>query len=178
MNEERLWKPALIGGVILGILSSLPLVNCLCCAWVIGGGVIAAYLYVRDSRMPVTLGRGVSLGLLTGLIGAVVIGLFSIPLQMLTTSGSSFVEQIRESMNQFPNVPPETRRLAEELSGHAGLIYAFGIIFMLGFCCLFGMVGGAIGVALFEKRKPGDGDTGPTAYQPPDTIIPPPPPVE
>ena len=175
MNEERLFKPALIGGVLLGILSSLPLVNCLCCLWVIAGGILAAHLYVKHSRLSVTLGRGVALGLLTGFIGTLVIALFSIPLQMLMSSGSSFAEQIRQSMNQIPNVPPETRQMFESLSAHAGILYAFGFIFMLGFCCLFGMVGGAIGVAIFEKRKPGSGEA-PT-YQPPENILPPPPPA-
>ena len=174
MNEERLFKPALIGGILLGILSSLPLVNCLCCVWVIAGGILAAHLYVKQSPISVTLGRGVSLGLLTGVIGALVIALFSIPLQMLMSPGSGLIDQVRQSMNQIPNVPPETRQVFEALSANAGIIYAFGFIFMLGFCCLFGMAGGAIGVALFEKRKPGSGDT--PAYQPPETILPPPPP--
>jgi hypothetical protein len=176
MNEERLFKPALTGGVLLGILSSLPLVNCLCCVWVIAGGILAAHLYVRQSSVSVTLGRGVSLGLLTGFIGALVIALFSIPLQMLVSPGSGLVEQMRQSIHQFPNVPPETRRMFEDLSAHAGIIYAFGFIFMLGFCCLFGMAGGAIGVAIFEKRRPGGSDA-PPSYHPPEVLPPPPPPA-
>jgi hypothetical protein len=177
MHEERLFKPALIGGVLLGILSSLPLVNCLCCVWVIAGGILAAHLYVKQSPVSVTLGRGVSLGLLTGCIGTLVIALFSIPLQMLMTPGGGLVEQIRQSMNQLPNVPAETRQLFEELSTHAGIIYAFGFIFMLGFCSLFGMVGGAIGVALFEKRKSGNSDAPTPPYHPPEVVPPPPPPA-
>jgi hypothetical protein len=176
MNEERLFKPALIGGILLGILSSLPLVNCLCCVWVIAGGILAAHLYVKQSPISVTLGRGVSLGLLTGCIGTFVIALFSIPLQMLMSPGSGLLDQVRQSMNQIPNVPPETRQVFESLSAHAGIIYVFGFIFMLGFCCLFGMAGGAIGVALFEKRKPGSGDA--PSYEPPENIPPPPPPTE
>ncbi len=176
MNEERMLKPALIGGVILGILSSLPVVNCLCCFWVIAGGVIAAYLFVKDSSVCVTLGRGVALGLLTGFIGAIVMALFSIPLQMLLNPGAGMIEQMRQSMGQIPNIPPETRRMLEGLYAHGGILYVAGLIFMFGFCCLFGMAGGAIGVAIFEKRKPGD-TTPPPSYQPPpDTVAPPPPP--
>ena len=65
MNEDSMLKPALVGGVLLGILSALPLINyfnCICCAWVILGSVVAARLYVKDSSVPVTLGRGVALG--------------------------------------------------------------------------------------------------------------------
>ena len=156
MNEERMLKPALIGAVLLGVLSSLPLVNCFCCLWVIGGGVLAAYLYVKDSPVPVSLGRGVMLGLLTGVFGAIVISLFAVPLQMLMNPGIGFVEQMQKSMDQFPNVPPESRQMFQTMAAHRGVIYAIGLIFMLGFCSLFGMVGGAVGVALFEKRKPGN----------------------
>lgn len=52
MNQEGMLKPALTGGVLLGILSALPFVsafNCLCCAWVIGGGMLAAHLFVSSS---------------------------------------------------------------------------------------------------------------------------------
>jgi hypothetical protein len=173
MNEERMLKPALIGGVALGVLSSLPVANCLCCFWVIAGGVLAAYLYVKDAQVPVRLGRGVALGLLTGLIGAIVMAVFSIPLHMLLSPGVGMLEQLRESMGQVPNMPPETRRMMEELFAHGSIFYVLSLIFTLCFCSLFGMAGGAIGVAIFEKRKPGA--AAPPSYQPPADGTPPPP---
>jgi hypothetical protein len=42
--QERL-QPALWGGVFIGVLSALPLVNlgnCCCCLWVLVGGGLAA----------------------------------------------------------------------------------------------------------------------------------------
>jgi len=175
MNEERLLKPALIGGVLLGILSSLPLFNCLCCVWMIGGGVLAAYLFVKDSPAPVTLGRGVTLGLLTGCLGTIVMALFFVPLHMLLNPGVTIMEQMRQSMNQLPNVPPETRQLLATLEERSGIIYAIGFIFMLIVSCLFSMAGGAIGVAIFEKRN---SRNVPPSYQPPINIPPPPPPPD
>ena len=47
--------------------------NIACCILVVGGGFLAAYLYMKDappSAKP-PLGDGLKLGLLTGLIGAV-----------------------------------------------------------------------------------------------------------
>src|SRR5262245_31621605 len=44
-------RPALTGGVFLGLLSSLPFVsagNCICCMWIIGGGAIATALLARQ----------------------------------------------------------------------------------------------------------------------------------
>ena len=178
MNEEgRMLKPALVGGVVLGILSSLPVIsifNCVCCAWVVAGGLLAAFLYVKASPRLVTLGRAVPLGLLTGIIGTVISGLFLIPLHFLT-GGAGILEQLQQAMTQMPNVPPETRRMLESLASREGagtLIYAFGFIFMLLVFCLFAMAGSAIGVALFEKRKPGSPAVDSPPYQPPD---PPPP---
>jgi hypothetical protein len=180
MNEERMLKPALIGGVLLGILSSLPIINlfnCVCCAWVIGGGALAAYLYVKDSPVPVTLGRGVALGLAAGLIGTIVSALFSIPLYLLMNrAGMGVVEQIRQALDQISNVPPETREMFRTLSARGSMdvfFFLFGLLFMLVVYCLFAMLGGAIGVALFEKRKPGATPMDVSLYQPPKNLPPP-----
>jgi hypothetical protein len=184
MNEENMLKPALIGGVLLGILSALPLVNyfnCICCAWVILGSVVAARLYVKDSSVPVTLGRGVAVGLLTGLIGTVVFALFSIPL-LLMSSRSGVMEQLKQTIEQMPNIPPETREAIKSFAsqGNIGTIfYVVGFFFMLGVNCLVAMIGGAIGVAIFEKRKSSDAaPEPPRAPQPPADLPPPPPPAD
>jgi hypothetical protein len=141
--------------------------------------VLAAYLYVKDSPLPVKLGRGVALGLLTGIIGAIVHALFSVPIQILMSGGMGFSERMRESMNQFANLPPEFRAVMENLASHGGLVYAMNDIIMLFIGCVFGMAGGAIGVAIFEKRKPGAPtiDIAPNVppYEPPSSVPPPPP---
>ena len=52
-------QPALLGGLVLGVLSGLPLVNmgnACCCLWVIAGGVIAAYLLQQRQSVPITSG--------------------------------------------------------------------------------------------------------------------------
>ncbi|MBN1568151.1 MAG: hypothetical protein JXA73_09905 [Acidobacteria bacterium] len=183
MNESRMLKPALIGGIALGVLSSLPLINlfnCFCCAWVIAGGVIAARLYVKDSPAPVSLGGGVVIGLLTGAIGTLISALFSIPLHLMTGRGGlSAMEQMKEAMDRLPNVPAETREMIESLASRGDInsaLLIFGFIFMLVLYCIFGMVGGTIGVAIFEKRKPGSAPPQFPSYQPPPDIPPPPPP--
>lgn len=167
-------KPALIGGVLLGILSSLPLLsllNCFCCAWIIGGGLLAAYLYVKDSPLPASMGSGVLVGLFAGIIGAVVSALFSIPLNFLIRGGGTdFAEPVRQALERIPELSPEIREALQSALAQGGLSIAailFYLFSTLVICCLFAMLGGAIGVALFEKRKPGDTPTNPTSYQPP-----------
>src|SRR2546423_15711672 len=71
MNDKM--KPALIGGVVLGILSAIPFVNLpnlCCCAWAIAGGILAAHLYIKASPAPVRPGDGAVLGVLAGGVGA------------------------------------------------------------------------------------------------------------
>ena len=164
MKEESLIRPALIGGVLLGIFSSLPLIglfNCVCCAWVIGGGLLAAHLYVKESPVPVTLGRGVTLGLVTGVIGTLASALFEIPLYLLMNrSGANLMDTLRERIDNFPGIPPETRDLLQKMWNQpdtVALIVVFGFLFMLVLYCLFAVLGATIGVALFEKRKTGAG---------------------
>jgi hypothetical protein len=178
MNIEKMLKPALIGGVLLGVLSSLPIINlfnCVCCAWIIGGGLLAAYLYVKESPIPVSLGNGVVLGLLAGIVGAIVSALFSLPMHfLLNRGGMDLAEQLRQAMDRVPNMSPETRQALQAMfsRGDMGFVFlAFSMIFSLVISCLFAMLGGAIGVALFEKRKRGgaqpDQTSYPTSYNPP-----------
>ncbi len=60
MDSGRL-QPALVGGLFIGVLSALPIVNtanCCCCLWVISGGVLAAYLRQQSSPVRDHVGRG------------------------------------------------------------------------------------------------------------------------
>ena len=176
MNNGSIQKPALIGGVALGILSAIPVIgycNCVCCAWAVGGGILAAYLHVKESPFLVTMGRGALAGLAAGAIGAVVCGLFSIPIQLISTGGGNsamIMEQFQELLAKNPDFPQEARQSIETLimrEDFMMLIAMFSFLCNIVFFSLFAMLGGAIGVAVFEKRKPGD--------PPPGVIAPPPP---
>jgi hypothetical protein len=183
MNDTGLLRPALIGGVLLGILSVIPgihLVNCFCCAWVIGGGILAAHFYVKSSPVPVTLGRGVALGLLTGAVGAVVDTLFSIPLHVLMARvGANVAEQARKTLESIPEMPAEARDLLSRIFSDAGstslLLVTVAFFFKLVVYPVMAMLGGAVGVALFEKRTTG-GAPPAAPYVPPPVVPPPPPP--
>jgi hypothetical protein len=176
MNEESMLKPALTGGILLGVLSSIPYLNfpCCCCIWIIGGGMLAAYVYVRESPVPVTLGRGVALGLFSGIIGTIVSALFLAPRYLIHRTG--MIDQIRHNIDQMPNIPAETRQMVSTMlasEGMLGLLLVFSFFFMIAAYCILAMLGGALGVALFEKRTR-DSGSPPT----PANIEPPPPPSD
>ena len=65
-------QPALLGGLLIGVLSALPFVGTCCCLWVIAGGVLTTYLLQERSSLPVTAGEASVAGLLAGVIGAFV----------------------------------------------------------------------------------------------------------
>ncbi len=156
MNQQGMLKPALIGGFLLGILSVIPFFNCLCCVWIIGGGVLAASLYVKSAPVVVPLGSGLTLGLLTGVIGAIVSTLFGIPIQFLMNRlFADYADQLRQMILDLPNLPSSLREILSS-SSNAGLstISIIGIgIFNLIVYPLIAMLGGLLGVAIFEKRK-------------------------
>jgi hypothetical protein len=177
MNENAMLKPALIAGVLVGILSAVPplsFFNCFCCAWVIGGGMLAAHLYVKNSPQVVKLGSGVALGGITGAIGGVVTTIFNIPVQILmNTIFANYASQARQVLSEIPTLPPSLREmiLASGNSGFSLLAVIIAAILNIFIFGVIAMLGGVIGIAIFEKRKvelPG----------PPSTYIPPPPPPD
>jgi uncharacterized membrane protein len=152
MNQAtpKLFKPALIGGIAEGVAGATPilnLVNCACGIMVVGGGVLAAYLYMKDATpsAKAPLGDGLKLGLLTGLFGAVAFSLVSIPVA-LVIPGWPF------GPPQFENVGLPTE-VASMLSSPVAMAMFLGLLsFILDpfFCC----IGAVIGVAIFNKKPP------------------------
>jgi hypothetical protein len=157
-------KPALAGGVALGIASAVPglnLVNCACCALVLGGGMLAAYLYLKRSppSAQAPYGDGALVGIAAGVVGAIVATLLSIPMapvnQAITRSlgMGGDPEQLREALAEA-DLPPQIEDLLVSLSSGeitvAGLLIGFA--FNLILFSLFAMVGALIGVAVFHKK--------------------------
>ncbi len=78
-------QPALLGGVAIGVLSALPVINIAncCCAWILFGGALAAYLMQQNHPEPVDAGDGAIVGLLAGVVGAFVWLVLFIPLTLI-----------------------------------------------------------------------------------------------
>ena len=85
MESNRL-QPALFGGLLIGVLSALPLVNvgnCCCCLWVVAGGMLAVHLRQQSSPFAITSAEGAYVGFLAGLFGGVLGVLLSIPIDLM-----------------------------------------------------------------------------------------------
>jgi len=133
-------KPALLGGLIVGILSSIPLLNYCCCIWGIGGGALAGFLYIKSSPVPVKVGEGAVIGLLSGIIGAVLYFIIGLPIAYFI-SGGNIEQSLRGTGLQLP-------------AGISGLAL-FVISGLIAGATLFvlSIIGGLLSVPIFEKRK-------------------------
>jgi len=156
MNSAPLkLQPALYGGLFIGVLSALPIVslgNCLCCMWVVGGGVLATYLMQQNHPSPVASADGALAGLLAGVIGGVIGSLLAIPIQMMMGPVQQRIfEQI---LANSQDMPPESKAMLENMATRGGSAMMFGIQLVIMVCvgAIFGMLGGLLGVALFKKK--------------------------
>jgi hypothetical protein len=139
MNNKL--KPALLGGLIVGVLSAIPFINYCCCIWSIGGGALAAYLYIKSSPVPVSMGDGAMTGALAGVVGGIIYLILGLPIAILFGM-AAMTDQLNRSGVQLP------------FSGVLLMVVA-GIVGAI-ILALLATLGGVIGTAIFEKRK-GDG---------------------
>lgn len=163
MNPTSKLTAALIGGVAMGVTSSIPLLGCLCCAWAIGGGLLASYLWMRHQppALQPPYGDGALLGLMTAAFGAIA-GLFvQLPLNLLLGAGGGASEQIREALEQMPEgveVPPALIEMLSSTAGSAGMTIVgvlFGAMFSFVVYAVLATIGALIGVAVFNKKPQG-----------------------
>ena len=154
-------QPALIGGLIIGILWSIPfvsLINFCCCLGVLIGGAVAALMLIKRSPvLPVSSGDGAMAGLLAGLVGAGVYLVLGVPISLVfNEAGLSMFKSIFDSFDD-----PQIRRAMEEMirssqnqgMGERLLGALLGWFIVSVVSVGFSTIGGLIGVALFEKRK-------------------------
>lgn len=151
-------QPALMGGLVIGVLSSLPFIsagNCFCCMWVISGGVVASYLLQQNQLTPITTSDGAMVGLLAGLIGAGVSLVISIPVSLMF--GPMQAEWMQRMTSTAADMPPELRTMIENMQQSGGfsiLGVLMSFVFMLFAGVIFGSLGGLLGALFFKKDGP------------------------
>ena len=155
-NPSKL-QPALLGGLVLGLGSVIPVVsfgNMCCCGWGIVGGALAAYLLIRRSPvLPITKKDGASAGALAGVVGSVIYLIIGVPLSLLQWNG--FVAQMEQRAEGVPDVA--TREMMNQM---VATMESHPVLIVLAIWVIFAIVGigaaalgGVIGTAIFEKRK-------------------------
>ncbi len=149
--------PAALGGLLIGVLSALPVVNLgnlCCCLWVVSGGYLAAYLLQQDHPSPIATADGAVVGLLAGVFGAGLSMVISLPIGLLMRPFQARL------MNNFlansGDMPPGMREMVEGMMTGGGSILismAFQFTVMLVVGVIFAPIGGILG-AVFSRRPP------------------------
>jgi hypothetical protein len=153
MNNQRpeMFVPALIGGVVAGVLSGIPLLNCLCCLWIIGGAMLSSYLLAKNSPVALSAGDGAIVGAFSGIIAAVVHTLISIPFARMT---SDLLQKALEYLPEYTEeMPPGLDNLMR--GGGEGTnipLFFLGLVITAIVFALLGVLGGIIGISLFGKK--------------------------
>jgi hypothetical protein len=156
-------QPALIGGLVIGVLSSLPLINLgnlCCCLWVVSGGAVAAYLLQQNQTQAITPGDGALVGLFAGIIGAGVGFLISIPISLLMEPVQRAM--IQRTLEMSGDMPPAIREILQNYgeprtaAGLVGRLFlrVVGFFIMLCIGSIFSTLGGLLGAAIFKKNTP------------------------
>jgi hypothetical protein len=160
-----LTQAVLLGGLFIGVLSALPIVNLAncCCLWILGGGAITAYLAQQEHPGPFGLMDGARVGFRAGIFGAViwlfastVVDLMMAPLQQ---SAADFM------LRGATDIPPEVRSWLENLDNTASMParMIIGFFFQLFVAAPFAALGGLLGAAMFGRPAE------PRSIQPPPT---------
>lgn len=165
-------QPALYGGILLGVLSALPIINLgnvCCCLWVLAGGAVAAYVLQANQPSPITPGDGATVGLLAGVIGSIVQLVVSIPVSLVMGPlQGRLVERLFENAGDIPeNMAPLLEGLRH--GGFSVIGAILGFFLFLFIAMVFSTLGGLIGAALFRKKVPDflPPDLPPPGYQGP-----------
>jgi hypothetical protein len=153
MKEQRpsMLTPALLGGAVAGILSGLPFLNCLCCFWIIGGAMLAAYLLAKESPVSLTAGDGAVVGALTGISAAVIDSLVSIPLRGLNLA---VMRRMFDRLSEFADEMPSGWEtwLDRSSGGFSVAIFFLGLFLSAAVFAAVGALGGVIGASLFGRK--------------------------
>jgi hypothetical protein len=147
-----MFVPALIGGAVAGVLSGMPIINCLCCLWIIGGGVLAAYFLTKESSVALTAGDGAIVGIFSGIIAAFVEIVVDIPFRAVN---EKIIRGMMDRFSQYYEDMPSGWESWMERGDFEGTVIwsVLGLVVSIVIFSAFGALGGIIGISLFGKKK-------------------------
>lgn len=149
-----IFKPAIIAGLFTGVLSGIPginLANCLCCLWVLLGGLLAGYLYQKESTVKLEIGDGFAVGALSGVAGAIISAPLSLAFASVTKRMA--MDILREFM-EMQGEGFDFSQLEQEIRASATFGFTvLNLVIKIIVFAIFGSIGGAIATLLFKPSK-------------------------
>ena len=144
MNNRALLLAGVVGGLVMVVLSSVPvlnLINCLLCAGIWLGGMAAVWFYRRQTGQLLTAGQGAIIGVVAGIIGAVVGAIVS------SVFGADAMQAVMDA-----DPTGQTRSVLGGFVGGAGS-FLLSLVINIILYPLFGAIGGAIYAALMGRPR-------------------------
>ena len=159
MMDNPKFKAALIGGGVFGVLAALPYINMLnvvCCALYIGGGVLATYLYLKDQppAEKTPYGDGALVGLIAGAIGGVVTTI--VGALVLASGLGPDMGDPGAALDQLDQAGIELPDIVRDMMGGGGVSAAMlgtQLVMNVILYGIFATLGGLVGVAIFHKKE-------------------------
>src|SRR5262245_41042086 len=162
MNELDWKQPALVGGLIAGLLSVAPgisIANCCFCAWLLVGVAIATKMLINRTHRPIKSGEGALVGAIAGVIATTTYLLISVAL-IVFSIGQEFQMKILSRISEKSGNPDFQEMMQKIIEANVNqtpaqrLVAALPILVITAVLHVgFSTLGGLLGVALFEKRR-------------------------
>jgi hypothetical protein len=152
-------QPAIAGGVLLGLLSSLPIINLanlIFGAWILAGGALTTHLVLKQRPSGISYGDGAFGGVLSGFFGAVVSTVMLIPSKLFFAADWETVRQQAElQLAKTPETAgPMRDLLLRAMSAEVSFTTEMFWFFFYGFSfSLFAMIGGMLMVWISNRRR-------------------------
>ncbi len=151
--------PALYGGIIMALISSIPfvnLINCFCCAGVLLGGFLAVFFYKNNfmpDSPPLNAGDCMVVGLFAGCIGALLGSMLSI--LFVAAFGNVMGDFILRMFHQMNlNLPDQSWKTLEDAAekpmGAVNIVIQ--LFTNLVVYDIFGLLGGLIGYSIYKPK--------------------------
>jgi hypothetical protein len=157
-----LTQAALLGGLFIGVLSALPVVNIAncCCLWIIGGGVFAVYVAQQEQPLPIGLIAGARIGIRAGIVGAVIWLIASMAVDLMVAPLQQRAADL--ILRSAADMPPDARSWLEGMGDRASapVRFVLGFLFQLFIATPFAGLGGLLGAAIFGTDMPRVHDGG------------------
>lgn len=143
MNIRALAIASTTAGVVMGLLSNMPVIylfNCLLFGWVWASAILGAWIYQRNSETvpAITPSQGTVIGIISGIIGLIT---FAVLYPIFSTF---FFAPAANSAN--------AELEGALFTGFLGITWGVYLLIGLFAFPLFGAVGGAIGGTLFKHE--------------------------
>jgi hypothetical protein len=155
VNLEGKWPAILIGGLIIGLGTLVPILNLACCLIPLLGAIVSVAVYANSAQRPaVTSNDGLALGLMSGLVGTAIFALVAIPAALLV--GSAIGGVLGGLVPDLSDMPANVARVLERLFANFGNVLALvvfaRVLGQLALSLVFGVLGGLVGAAVFKRQ--------------------------